>query len=61
MLDSGALGPTKLTGPPKEPKGILIEAANFFWSRSVWLYDHAKRLADLEADRASIEAIMASA
>lgn len=60
-LDKQKLGPTKIKGPMRDPKDILIEAANFWWTRAEFLSDHARTLADIEADAAQIDATMAEA
>lgn len=60
-LDKQKLGPTKIKGPMKDPKDILIEAANFWWARAEFLSDHARTLADIEADAVQIDATMAEA
>jgi hypothetical protein len=55
MLDKS--GPKKL-GIKREPKAILLDAANFFMDRAEFLSDHAKRLAHEEAGDAAIKAAL---
>jgi hypothetical protein len=51
-------GPQSLSANLREPRDILIEAANFFMDRARFLSDHAKRMAEEEAGDTAIAAIM---
>jgi hypothetical protein len=61
LLENSEIGPTEVTGPRKDSKEILIDTANYFWNRAMWLSDRARKLANEEADRVSIQAIMKEA
>jgi hypothetical protein len=50
-------GPKTLSANMREPKDILIEAANFFMDRAQFLSDHARRMAEEEAGDTVLEAI----
>jgi hypothetical protein len=58
QLDKADLGSRKHGRPMKEPKDILLESANYFWDHAMWLSNHAKKLANEDANASSIEAIM---
>jgi hypothetical protein len=60
-LNKEKLGPKKFKGPIVEPKDILFQAANFWHQRAMFLSDHARQLADDEADATQIDAAMAEA
>jgi hypothetical protein len=51
-------GPKTLSATMREPKDILIEAANFFMDRAQFLSDHAKRMAKEVAGATALDAIM---
>ncbi|MBO0757325.1 MAG: hypothetical protein J2P54_15815 [Bradyrhizobiaceae bacterium] len=58
-LNKEKLGPKKFKGPQVEPREILLHAANFWHQRAMFLSDHARKLADEEADAHQIDAAMA--